>query len=88
MEDRIAEDNPVRVIDGLVESLNLKRMGFINEQPGYKEGDRADKRDKGGRPCYHARDLLKVFGEGVVLFYFLGFSRNVVADYDLFFVNV
>ncbi len=47
IEDYIDENNPVRVIDAFVESLNLTEAGFIRTTP--KET---------GRPSYDPRDLL------------------------------
>jgi transposase len=50
IEDYISEDNPVRVIDAFVDSLDLKDMGFI-------QLDRSNL----GRPAYSPGDLLKLF---------------------------
>ena len=49
LDHSIAKDNPVRMIDFFVESLDLQELGF--------------KVDAGenGRPAYHPKDLLKIF---------------------------
>ena len=53
IEDYIGEDNPVRVIDAFVESLDLAGTGFIRTTP------------KGtGRPPYNPKDLLKLYVYG------------------------
>ncbi|MEO8148274.1 MAG: hypothetical protein ABI723_11580 [Bacteroidia bacterium] len=49
MEDYIAGDNPVRVIDALVDALDLKELKFIKPKPEYKEGESASILDKGGQ---------------------------------------
>lgn len=46
----IEEDNPVRVIDAFVESLDMDKLGFKNSIP----------KDK-GRPPYNPKDLLKLY---------------------------
>ena len=33
LDDYIAEDNPVRVVDAFVEELNLKELGFEGAEP-------------------------------------------------------
>jgi transposase len=53
LEDYISEDNPVRVIDAFVDSLDLDLAGFIRTTP-------ADT----GRPPYNPRDLLKLYVYG------------------------
>ena len=50
LDDYIAEDNPVRVIDVFVEELDLARLGFGRVEP--KET---------GRPAYHPSMLLKLY---------------------------
>ena len=42
LEDYIAEDNPVRVVDVFVDELDLKEMGFEGAEP-----------EATGRPAYH-----------------------------------
>jgi len=44
LEDYIAEDNPVRVVDVFVESLKLAKQGFYGVRP-----------EATGRPSYHWR---------------------------------
>ena len=53
VEDFIGEDNPVRVIEAFVESLDLSVAGFIRTIP--KET---------GRPSYDPKDLLKLYVYG------------------------
>ena len=53
LEDYISEDNPVRVIDAFVDSLDLEIAGFIRTTP--KET---------GRPPYDPKDLLKLYVYG------------------------
>ncbi len=53
IEDYIDENNPVRVIDAFVESIDLKVAGFIRPTP--KET---------GRPSYNPKDLLKLYVYG------------------------
>src|SRR4030081_2036692 len=50
LDDYIAEDNPVRVIDVFVDELELKEMGFEGMQP-----------EVTGRPAYHPGSLLKIY---------------------------
>ncbi len=50
LEDFIAEDNPVRVIDAYVESLDLQGLGFSSAVPFAT-----------GRPAYHPSALLKLY---------------------------
>jgi transposase len=50
LEDYIAEDNPVRVIDVFVEELDLELAGFEGTRP-----------DVTGRPGYHPATLLKIY---------------------------
>lgn len=53
LEDYISEENPVRVIDAFVESLDLAELGFRKSKP-------ADT----GRPAYDPSDLLKLYVYG------------------------
>lgn len=48
LDDFIAEDNPVRVIDAFVAELNLIALGFAGATPAAT-----------GRPSYHPAVLLK-----------------------------
>jgi transposase len=50
LEDWIAEDNPVRVIDVLVDELDLGELGFGGVDP-----------EVTGRPSYHPAVLLKLY---------------------------
>ena len=50
LEDYIAEDNPVRVIDVFVEALDLRGLGFESVDPSAT-----------GRPAYHPSVLLKLY---------------------------
>ena len=50
LEDYIAEDNPVRVIDVFVDELDLGQLGFERIEPKVT-----------GRPAYHPSTLLKLY---------------------------
>ena len=50
LDDWIDEDNPVRVIDALVDSMNLGELGFDGVVP-----------ETTGRPAYHPSVLLKLY---------------------------
>jgi transposase len=50
LDDYIAADNPVRVIDVFVEELDLNELGFEGMQP-----------EATGRPAYHPASLLKIY---------------------------
>jgi transposase len=50
LEDWIAEDNPVRVIDVFVDDLDLEDLGFDRTLPA-----------ETGRPGYHPATLLKIY---------------------------
>jgi transposase len=50
LDDSIAEENPVRFIDALVESLDLHALGFRRIQPAGT-----------GRPAYHPGDRRKLY---------------------------
>lgn len=50
LEDYVHEDNPVRVIEAFVESLDLNQLDF-----------EAANRVAGGRPAYHPATLLKIY---------------------------
>ena len=56
LDDFIAEDNPVRVVDAFVEELKLKELGFVGAEP-------ADT----GRPSYHPAVLLKIYIYGYLI---------------------
>ena len=53
LDDYIAEDNPVRVIDVFIDELDLRRLGFEGVVPAVT-----------GRPAYHPAVLLKVYVYG------------------------
>ena len=53
LEDFIAEDNSVRVVDAFVEELDLQELGFDGVQPACT-----------GRPAYHPAVLLKITSTG------------------------
>src|SRR6516165_8949214 len=53
LEDYVAEDNPVRVIDFFVDQLDLRELGFSAVDP--KET---------GRPAYHPTVMLKIYVYG------------------------
>ena len=50
IEDYIDENNPVRVIDAFVNSLDMNLLGFLRAKP-----------NQTGRPSYDPRDLLKLY---------------------------
>ena len=50
VEDYVAEDNPVRVVDAFVEQLELRSLGFEGIEP-----------EPTGRPAYHPAALLKIY---------------------------
>ena len=49
LEDYVAEDNPVRVVDAFVDQLDLAGLGFSRVIPR-----------RTGHPCYRCSDLLKL----------------------------
>ena len=50
LDEYIAEDNPVRVVDVFVDELDLKELGFDGAEP-----------ESTGRPAYHPAALLKIY---------------------------
>jgi transposase len=50
LDDYITEDNPVRVVDVFVDSLDLGALGFDGINPATT-----------GRPSYHPSVLLKIY---------------------------
>jgi transposase len=50
LDEYIAEDNPVRVVDVFVDELDLKELGFDGAEP-----------EATGRPAYHPATLLKIY---------------------------
>jgi transposase len=55
LDDYVAEDNPVRVIDVFVDELDLRSLGF--------EGVVAEAT---GRPAYHPATMLKIYVYGYI----------------------
>jgi transposase len=53
LDDYIAEDNPVRVVDTFVDELDLRKLGFDGMEP-----------EATGRPAYHPATLLKIYVYG------------------------
>src|SRR5271169_554803 len=53
LDDYIAEDNPVRVIDVFVDELDLNELGFEGMAP-----------EVTGRPAYHPASILKIYVYG------------------------
>ena len=49
LDDFVAEDNPVRIIEAFVEELDLGSLGFDGAKPSTT-----------GRPSYHPGVLLKI----------------------------
>jgi len=50
LDDYVADDNPIRVIDAFVDELSLGRLGFDGVRP-----------QSTGRPSYHPSVLLKIY---------------------------
>ncbi len=50
LDDYIADDNPVRVVDAFVDELKLHKLGFEGAKPAAT-----------GRPSYHPAVLLKIY---------------------------
>ncbi len=50
VDDYIAEDNPVRVIDAFVDSLEMQELGFTKAKPACT-----------GRPGYDPSDMVKLY---------------------------
>jgi transposase len=55
LDDYVAEDNPVRVIDVFVDELDLRALGFEGVAP-----------ESTGRPAYHPITLLKIYVYGYI----------------------
>jgi len=53
VDDYIEEDDPARLMDLFVDSLDLQKMGFVRSEPKAE-----------GRPGYSPRDLLKLYVYG------------------------
>jgi transposase len=50
LDEYVAEDNPVRVIDAFIDTLDLKTLGFEGAVPA-----------ETGRPSYHPAVMLKIY---------------------------
>src|SRR6266699_4023757 len=50
LDDYLAEDNPVRVVEVFVDQLDLRPLGFEGAEPATT-----------GRPSYHPSVLLKIY---------------------------
>ncbi|TMI80050.1 MAG: transposase [Bacteroidetes bacterium] len=57
LDDQVAVEDPVRIVDAFVEKLDLKRLG-IERRGG---GQRALKGNAGGAPCFDDKVLLKLY---------------------------
>ncbi|MDR3435871.1 transposase, partial [Telmatospirillum sp.] len=55
LDDYVAEDNPVRVIDAFAEELDLRGLGFEGVVP-----------ETTGRPAYHPATMLKIYVYGYI----------------------
>lgn len=53
IDDLIGQDNPVRVIDAFIDSMDVDELGFQRSVP-----------NSTGRPSYDPRDLLKLYVYG------------------------
>jgi len=77
IDDLIGQDNPVRVIDAFIDSLNIDELGFQRSIPNIT-----------GRPSYNPRDLLKLYVYGY--FNKIRSSRKLMAEctrnIELFFL--
>jgi transposase len=50
LEDYVADDNPVRVVEAFIDELDLGELGFAGVEPAVT-----------GRPAYHPATLLKIY---------------------------
>jgi transposase len=77
IDDLIRQDNPVRVIDAFIDSLDINELGFQRPTPNIT-----------GRPSYDPRDLLKLYVYGY--FNKIRSSRKLMAEctrnIELFFL--
>lgn len=55
LEDYVDEENPVRVIDAFINSLDIKKYNFTKNNP-----------DKPGAPSYDPKDMLKLYIYGYI----------------------
>ena len=65
LDDYVAEDNPVRVVDVFVDELDLASLGFARVAPA-----------KTGRLAYHPAILLKLYIYGYLYRTFLDRHRR------------
>jgi transposase len=56
LDDYIADENPVRVVDVFVDELKLRQLGFDGAEPAAT-----------GRPSYHPAVLLKIYIYGYLI---------------------
>lgn len=70
LDDFIAEDNTVRIVDAFIDELNLAALGFEGATPAST-----------GRPSYHPAVLLKLYLYGYLNR--IQSSRSVDADRKL-----
>lgn len=57
LDDQVAADNPVRILDAFVEKLDLKKLGIENRNANKQPA----KTNSGGAPCYDDKVLLKLY---------------------------
>lgn len=50
LDDYVAEDNPVRVVEAFIDELDLGTLGFVRAEPAST-----------GRPAYDPATLLKLY---------------------------
>ena len=67
IEEYVEENNPVRVIDAFVDTLDMKALGFVKATPAYT-----------GRPAYAPGDLLKLYIYGYM--YKIRSSRRLMTE--------
>ena len=53
LDDYVAEDNPVRVVEAFIDALDLEKLGFAGVVPQVT-----------GRPAYHPSVMLKIYVYG------------------------
>ena len=57
LDDQVAVEDPVRIVDAFVEKLDLKRLG-IERRGG---GQRVSIGNAGGAPCFDDKLLMKLY---------------------------
>ena len=69
LEDQVAKDNPVRLIDAFIEKLDLQKLGFNKTVHSFE-----------GRPAYATQVLLKLYlcGYQVQPHYLSGFHLRAL----------